>query len=68
MDVTVFEVIRAAAEGRFEGGMHVYGLADGAVDWVHEGPHAARIPDDVKAKVEALRADVIAGRVKVPSQ
>jgi basic membrane protein A len=67
-DVAVFDAIRAAAEHRFVGGMHVFGLAEEGIDYVHEGPHAAHIPDDVKAKVAALRADVIQGRIKVPSE
>jgi basic membrane protein A len=66
-DVTVFDTIRAAAEGRFEGGVHFFGVADGAVDYVHEGPHAARLPPDVIARVEGLRRDLVAGRVVVPS-
>ena len=53
-DVAVFDAIRAAVEGRFAGGMHVFGVADGALDYVHEGPHAARLPPWVVARVEAL--------------
>jgi basic membrane protein A len=66
-DVTVFETIRAVAEGRFRGGMNVFGVADGAIDYVHEGPHAALLPQDVIARVESLRRDVAAGAVRVPS-
>ncbi len=67
-DVAVFETVRAVVEKRFEGGRKVFGLADQGVDYVHEGPHAAGIPDDVKKKVEALRAEIVAGRVSVPSR
>jgi basic membrane protein A len=66
-DVTVFDTIRAAAEGRFESGLHVFGVADGAVDYVHDGPHAARLPPAVVSYVEGLRRDVVSGRVVVPS-
>jgi basic membrane protein A len=66
-DVAVFDVIRDVAEGRFEGGMHVLGVKEGAIDYVHEGPHAAHLPAAVVALVEALRAEVASGRVKVPS-
>ena len=62
------DMVRAAVEGRFAGGMRVVGLADDGVDYVHEGPHAAGLPEDVKKKVEVLRADVVAGRVVVPSR
>ncbi len=67
-DVAVFDVIKATVDGTFRGGMNVFGLAAGGVDYVHEGPHAAKIPDEVKAKVEALRADVVRGRVVVVSR
>ena len=67
-DVAVFEITRAAVEGRFEPGMRVFGLEEGGVDYVHDGPHASNIPDDVKQKVEALRADVVEGRIRVPSR
>ncbi|MCL2449089.1 MAG: BMP family ABC transporter substrate-binding protein, partial [Polyangiaceae bacterium] len=40
-DVAVFETIRAVKDGHFAGGMHVFGVADGALSYVHEGPHAA---------------------------
>jgi basic membrane protein A len=66
-DVTVFDTIRAVAGGRFEGGMHVFGVKDGAIDYVHEGPHAALLPRDVVDRVEAMRAEVASGAVRVPS-
>jgi basic membrane protein A len=67
-DVSVFDTIRAVTEGRFESGMHVFGVKDGAIDYVHEGPHAALLPREVVARVEELRADIASGRVQVPSE
>jgi basic membrane protein A len=67
-DVAVFETVRDVLEKRFHGGMRVFGLKEDGLDYVHEGPHAAMIPDAVKVKVEALRADVVAGRAAVPSR
>ena len=66
-DVAVFEAIRAVSEHRFEGGMRDLGLKDGAIAYVRDGDHAAQIPDAVKVRVDALREDVIAGRVHVPA-
>ena len=68
VDVAVFEAIKAVLEGTFRGGIRRLGLAEGAVDYVHEGPHANKLPPAVVARVEALRADVIAGRIRVPSE
>jgi basic membrane protein A len=67
-DVAVYDVVKQVADGRFAPGMHVFGLKERGLDYVHDGPHGAGIPDAVKAEVEALRADVIAGRVSVPSR
>jgi basic membrane protein A and related proteins len=67
-DVTVYDTIRAVRDGRFEGGMHVFGVGDRAIDWVHEGPHARLLPREVVDRVEALRAEVVDGRVHVPSE
>lgn len=66
-DIAVFEIVREIVERRFKGGMRVFGLEEDGVDYVHDGPHAAAIPDEVKKKVEALRAEVVAGRIAVPS-
>jgi hypothetical protein len=43
-------------------------VRDGAIDYVHEGPHATLLPRDVIERVELLRADVASGRVVVPSE
>ena len=53
-------------EGRFGGGIRVFGLADDGVDYVHEGPHGRSIPRSVVEQVEALRARVVAGEIRVP--
>jgi basic membrane protein A and related proteins len=67
-DVAVYDVVEDVVRGRFGAGMKIFGLREGGVDYVHEGPHAEGIPDDVKARVEALRGEVVAGRIAVPSR
>ena len=66
-DVAVYDIVKATIDGSFQGGMNVFGLKEAGVDYVHEGPHAVKIPDDVKAKVKALRADVVEKRIVVGS-
>jgi basic membrane protein A len=65
-DVSVFDTIQAVAKHRFVAGMHVFGVKDGAIDYVHEGPHARLLPAETIARVEKLRDDVASGRVTVP--
>ncbi|MGH7294279.1 MAG: BMP family lipoprotein, partial [Polyangiaceae bacterium] len=66
-DVSVFDTIRAVAEHRFVAGMHVFCVKDGAIDYVHDGPHARLLPAATIARVERLRDDIASGRVKVPA-
>ncbi|WP_437286730.1 BMP family lipoprotein [Sorangium sp. So ce406] len=67
-DVAVFEVILALVEGRFEGGLSSFGLAEGGVGYVNEGPHAAGIPAGASARVDALAARIARGELEVPSR
>ncbi len=67
-DVAVFDIIRDVTAGRFESGMRVFGVADGAIDYVHEGPHAARLPAPVIARVEELRRAIATGQIVVPDR
>jgi basic membrane protein A len=66
VDVTVFDTIRSVVEGRFRGGMHVFGVADGALDYVRTGPHAAMLPPETIARVEELRSQIASGAIVVP--
>lgn len=67
-DVAVFEVVKAAVEKRWKGGVAVFGLAEDGVGYVSDGPHAAGIPEHVKARVADLRERVVKGEIRVPSK
>jgi basic membrane protein A len=67
VDVAVFEAARDWREGRAAGGVRELGLKDGGVDYVYDERNKALIPEDVRRKVEELRAAIVGGAVKVPS-
>jgi basic membrane protein A len=67
-DVAVFDAIAAARRGELKGGMLVLGVKEGALDYVHEGPHAAQLDPAVTRQVEALRARLVAGEIEVPTE
>ena len=58
------DIAKAVKDGTFTGGVHHYTLADGAVDIATTGDH---IPADVLEKVNAVKADIIAGKITVPT-
>ena len=66
VDVAVFEAIREVAEGRFRGGVRELGLAEGGVGYVYDDHNRKRIPDDVRARVEELRARIVKREIEVP--
>jgi basic membrane protein A and related proteins len=67
VDVSVFDVIRSVKEGKFTSGKKIFGLAEQGVGIVYDDNNKAMIPADVHAKVMALRDEIIAGKIQVPS-
>jgi basic membrane protein A len=67
VDQAVFDVIELVKEHRFKGGIYQLGLAQHGVGYVYDAQNRTLIPDSVRARVEALSADIVAGRIKVPS-
>jgi basic membrane protein A len=66
VDVAVFETIRQTKDGKFAGGTARFGLAEGGVDFAMDEHNAKLVPPATLAKMNALKAEVIAGKVKVP--
>lgn len=52
-------------KGSFKGGSVAYGMAEGVVDITPLYGAAAKLPANVKAKIEQLRQDIIAGKFEV---
>jgi basic membrane protein A len=69
VDNSIFELIRAEKASAFKGGTSmVFGLSSRGVDYVYDHNNKSLIPDDVHAKVEAIRAAIISGEISVPNQ
>ena len=67
VDAAVYDAIKRVKEHRFQGGIFQFGLAEQGVGYVYDEHNRALIPDRVHARVEALRQEIIAGRITVPS-
>jgi basic membrane protein A len=67
VDNAVFDAIRRVQEKRFKGGVYEYGLAEGGVGYVYDTNNEKLIPATVRARLESLKQDIIAGRIVVPS-
>ena len=67
VDAAVYDAIQRARDGTFRGGIYEFGLAEDGVGYVYDENNRALIPDSVHARIEALKRDIIEGRIKVPS-
>ena len=67
VDVAVYDATRRVRDGQFRGGIYELGLAQNGVGYVYDEHNRALIPDAVRARVEQLRQDIIAGRITVPA-
>jgi basic membrane protein A len=68
VDVAVVDVVKDIIAGKFTGGLHELGLAERGVGFVADERNRLMLPIDVVEKVNALGEQIIAGKIKVPSQ
>lgn len=64
LDVSVVQAVRAIEEGIFTGGIHVGTLETGEVGLAPFHEFDSLISDEVKADLEQLKKDIIAGKIK----
>ncbi|MCC6316522.1 MAG: BMP family ABC transporter substrate-binding protein [Gemmatimonadaceae bacterium] len=67
VDEAVYGAIRQVKEGTFRGGIFELGLKEKGVNYIDDANNRALIPDSARARVEALRQEIIAGRITVPA-
>ena len=65
VDVAAYETFKDAMDGNFSSGVKVLGVAEGGVDWAEDENNASLISADMKAAIEAARADILSGKVVV---
>jgi basic membrane protein A len=67
VDAAVYDAIRRVKEGTFRGGVYQFGLAEAGVGYTYDANNRALIPDGVRARLEELKREIIAGEIVVPS-
>ena len=65
VDVAAYETFKDAMDGNFSSGVKVLGVAEGGVDWAEDENNASLISADMKAAIEAARADILSGKIVV---
>ncbi|EJM99605.1 BMP family ABC transporter substrate-binding protein [Phyllobacterium sp. YR531] len=67
VDVATYNAFKDGADGKFTAGVSYLGVKDGGVDYAADENNAKLLTDDIKKAVEAAKADIISGKVKVHS-
>ncbi|OLV19838.1 MULTISPECIES: BMP family protein [Deinococcus] len=68
VDNAVFALIKAVKDDKFKGGQQIFGLKDGGVGYAVDQYNKALISSTQVAKVEGIKAQIISGKIKVPSK
>ena len=65
VDVAAYDSFKEARDGSWKPGLSVLGLKEGAIDWALDDNNAKLITPDMKRKVDAAKAGIIDGTIKV---
>jgi basic membrane protein A and related proteins len=65
VDNAVYQIVGDLVHHRFQGGIHVYGLENDGIGYAMDAYNSRLIPPDVIRQVEAARARIIRGEIKV---
>ena len=65
VDVAVYNVMKTGKDGTFKPGIKVLGLAEDGVGYAMDDNNKELVTAEMKAKVEAAKADIIAGKLEV---
>jgi basic membrane protein A len=65
VDNAVYDVVEEVLDGKFKGGFHVFGLDKDGVAYAMDNNNAGLIPDNVVAKVEEAKKEIVDGKIKV---
>ena len=66
VDVAVYRAFMDAKNGTWKGGTVWLGLAEDGLDWALDEYNRALVSPEMERRVNAARADIVSGRLKVP--
>lgn len=65
VDEAAYKTYEDSAAGTWKPGLVVLGLAEGGVDWALDDNNANLITEEMKAKLNDIRAKIVSGEIKV---
>ena len=68
LDVSVTDAIKAAQDGSFDNSPYVGTLENSGTSLAPYHDFDAKVPADLKSEVDALKADIISGKITIESK
>ncbi|MCZ6678109.1 MAG: BMP family ABC transporter substrate-binding protein [Candidatus Poribacteria bacterium] len=68
VELSVYQMIQSVVEGDFAGGTKVYGLKEGGAEYIVDENNRELLSEEILARVEALKKQIIDGEIVVPSE
>ena len=65
VDLAAYNSFKAANDKSWKGGIAALGLKEGGVDWALDKDNEKLVTADMKAKVDAAKADIVSGKIVV---
>jgi basic membrane protein A len=65
VDLATYRSFKAMQDGTWRAGVSVLGLKEGGVDWALDRYNEKLVTPEMKARVEAAKADIISGKIVV---
>jgi basic membrane protein A len=65
VDLAVYNAFKTAQDGSWKPGLQVLGLAEDGVGWALDENNQSLVTDEMKAKVEQAKKDIVAGTIQV---
>ncbi|MBI2606015.1 MAG: BMP family ABC transporter substrate-binding protein [Deltaproteobacteria bacterium] len=65
VDTAVYQIIEDTAKGKFTGGPRTFGLKNNGIDWAVDENNRNLFTEAEFKKINLVKADIIAGRIKV---
>lgn len=66
VDEAVYSTIRDAIQGRFTGGVAMFGLKNGGIDYSVDPYNAQILTPEMRHRIDELKTQIIAGKIHVP--
>ena len=65
VDLAAYNSFKAANDKSWKGGVSALGLKEGGVDWALDKDNEKLVTPEMKAKVDAAKADIVSGKITV---